>query len=910
MKKYFVLATALLAFATNVLSAPIDREKALKSAQEFLTKSRKGGPRLAPAQTHLQEATTTQGDAYYAFNIGQEQGFVIVSGDDRTPPILGYVEEGSFDASQIPDNMKVWLQGYERQIAWLQAHQDHTPETQTGEEREAVSPLVNCHWDQGEPFNNMCPFYTSTDRCVTGCTATAMAQVIYYHRRPKATTDPIPAYYTTSYNFYREEMPVTTIDWDNLLPSYEGDEPEDAINAVSTLMALCGQSIKVDYGPRSSGAVSSLMAIALRKYFNFAPSTHFIERDNYRLEEWENIIYQELAEGRPVLYGGMSSGGGHEFVVDGYDRDGLFHINWGWGGMSDGYFLLSVLNSDNTQGAGASSSNDGYSYDQDAIVGITPYDELPVPSNVLTIQKIDLRTSQTTYTRQTDGGFHPMVRADFFNMTGETGTFSVGLLILDAEGNICESYPVKEVTLGPNQGYRSSNMGDQRLAFQGLPNGRYSIALGSCLKDSEEGLMPCDGSLTFSIQADLSGNVLTLQLPQVNLTGTLAPEGDVEEGMPFKLNIEMTNNGTDFSRDVYVLVDGEEKGGFRMEIAGGTSATFTFEMGGLTQGDKTVELAYKDENGNNIIIASGNITVTATEQGEPHLVFNVSIEELTDNNILPSGKATVKMELTNDGNGNFNNRVGAMLLLRNGNKYSTYGDTPTTNLFLRKGESTTLTFVFRNLPNNSDFMVYRIQGNTAQSANIRFSTNFSQQGIGNNDLDVDINIAGLDDRQRLQGQMAKGMVALTNINAEIFVGKVWMKLLKWDSESSEWVLQDSDAPNMEISAGETQKVAFAFNGLEDKTKYTLEVSYQKNAEEIAQTSQTFRTNFDGTEDEPEEKTADVNGDGTIDTLDIAAVMSAIYGEYNEAADLYDDGRIDIADIWKVIEAMTTQTTNE
>jgi hypothetical protein len=286
------------------------------------------------------------------FNVGEQDGFVIVSGDDRTPAIMGYASEGTFKSDELPQNMKAWLEGYAEQIEWL-GHQksprhltlnDGEPAT----DHASVAPLITTRWNQGSPYNDLCPIDPTNDneRSVTGCVATAMAQVLAYHRAPNRTVRPIPAFTTERAGIFVDEMPVSALDWSNKLNTYKGSKSDAQNKSVATLMLLCGASVEMDYTANSSGASSDIIVSALRTYFGYASSTHRADRNNYRATDWDALIYGELANCRPVLYGGHSAGGGHAFVIDGYDHDGLYHVNWGWGGQCDGYFLLSVLNPD------------------------------------------------------------------------------------------------------------------------------------------------------------------------------------------------------------------------------------------------------------------------------------------------------------------------------------------------------------------------------------------------------------------------------------------------------------------------------------------------------------------------------------------------------------------------------------
>lgn len=320
---------------------------------------------------------------FYVFNMTDKGGFVIVSNESETTPILGYSETGSIelDPDKMPENMRNWLQGYADEIAWLQKQENYgkikiksvnnTKARTRSHATKAIEPLVKTTWDQGVPYNNLCPPYSNTRNCATGCVATAMAQVMNYHQWPTAQTATIPAY-TDSYGEQRSQLDPTTFDWDKMIPNYSGSYTDDQATAVATLMKYCGYSVEMDYD-YESGSTTDMVAIALKSYFDYNTTTQWVSRNYYTYDKWKDLIYYELEHGRPVVYGGQSSGGGHEFVCDGYkyqNGDDYFHINWGWSGYNDEYYLLSSLNPFGEQGIGGSTSDDGFHYGQDAVIGI------------------------------------------------------------------------------------------------------------------------------------------------------------------------------------------------------------------------------------------------------------------------------------------------------------------------------------------------------------------------------------------------------------------------------------------------------------------------------------------------------------------------------------------------------------
>ena len=385
------IMTVVIAMAEDVTPA-----EALKQATQFVqNRIASGQHSRRAAGTQAQLTQTGKVSGLYVFNVDNNGGFVIVSNDDRTEPILGYSDSGTFDPNNMPENMRAWLQGYADEIAWLKKHPDAAVSTsrRTGESESNIKtpilPLLETKWNQGTPYNNLCPYYLEDEygnilaysveyvdddyeHCATGCVATAMAQVMKYYEWPAQATESISFPYNSRYKWHNNTMPSlpsVVFDWANMIDDYESvDYSDTQAAAVATLMKYCGYSVKMDYGP-SSGAASNKVADALTTYFNYESTTVSKNRNYYTYANWIELLYHELKEGRVVLYHGASTGGGHAFVCDGYQGEDYFHINWGWGGTSDSYFKLSAMNPYD-QGIGGSSSKDGFSYFQGAIVGI------------------------------------------------------------------------------------------------------------------------------------------------------------------------------------------------------------------------------------------------------------------------------------------------------------------------------------------------------------------------------------------------------------------------------------------------------------------------------------------------------------------------------------------------------------
>ena len=375
----FLLTLLFVAFQipAKVSAAPITMEDAQTKAETYLAKckgSKKLKPiintrKLAPGKRTAQSAENST--PYYVFNRGENEGYVIVAADDLIEGVMGYTDKGEFDYHKIPDNMRAWLNEFAEFIEYVQKNPDSAPKKLKN--HPAISPMMKTLWDQGHPYNVLCPA-----NCPTGCVATALAQVLYFqHEKSVAETQDTIHGYTTGSGYELKTIPKgTPIDWDNMKRSYGSNATEKEIQAVAQLMLMCGVALQMEYTPSGSGAAVALCPDVMNKYFGYSQAK-LVGKSYYTDEDWDALMYNELCEGRVVLLGGWNSGGGHAFVCDGYDGYLCYHINWGWGGQSDGHFLMNYLNP-SSQGIGG--TGDGYSQGLCAIINAVPdnFEEKPM----------------------------------------------------------------------------------------------------------------------------------------------------------------------------------------------------------------------------------------------------------------------------------------------------------------------------------------------------------------------------------------------------------------------------------------------------------------------------------------------------------------------------------------------------
>ncbi|MDR1981773.1 MAG: C10 family peptidase [Tannerellaceae bacterium] len=432
------------------LTPKLSRQRDFRLSRTFSKKIQRNHP------AGLRNAAQQDEPMYYVFTPSNNQGFIIISGDDVAVPVLGYAEEGVFDESNL--NFKYWMDCLSEEIAEA-IENDVQQDAETKvlwdayineqlvslRSKASVSPLVQTRWNQTAPYNNSCPPGT-----VTGCVATAMAQIMKFHNWPTTRTVEIPGYTTSSEKIVIPTITGSTIyDWSNMPNLTLEYTTETKKIAVATLMYHCGVSVNMDYGP-SSGAVTSYAGSSLVTYFGYDKSVQNKQRLYYTDDAWETLLKNELSEGRPVLYAGHNPSDGHAFVCDGYNGTGLFHFNWGWGGYQDGYFVTTALN----PGSGGAGSGAGtYNLNQEILINIKPDPagtSIPVPDITIWPQTSITSSETSVDIGQAFSVNAPVCNGGLFPFSGE-----VGIALVNNSDNIVAVISQRSINLDPGYGYSS-----------------------------------------------------------------------------------------------------------------------------------------------------------------------------------------------------------------------------------------------------------------------------------------------------------------------------------------------------------------------------------------------------------------------------------------------------------------------
>ena len=382
MKRSYLFSIILLC-SVSAFAGPVTMEKATEKASAFFRARGVGDQSTISLAYQCRQVATTgmavpAKDAYYYVFNNNNNGFVVVSGDDCAEDVLGYSESGSFDANNIPENLRGLLDYYSTEIEWARCNnelssQDNSssPAYVASATYPAVSPLLTSRWAQYSPYNAYCKY--GSYAAAAGCTAIAMAQVMNYYKFPKTKTTSIP-YYSIAGWGSKSALDATTFDWSLIKDNYSRTDVSDidARKEVAKLVQYCGHSIETEYYVSASSAYMEYISQALCNYFGYKNVARLKERKFYSTTEWTKMLLNELENGRPVIYSSTKYGNyGHAFVIDGFDGKDMFHVNTGWGLTGCGYYKLSALNLQ--WGGGKNTPYQGaFSMGQKAIFGISP----------------------------------------------------------------------------------------------------------------------------------------------------------------------------------------------------------------------------------------------------------------------------------------------------------------------------------------------------------------------------------------------------------------------------------------------------------------------------------------------------------------------------------------------------------
>ena len=470
MKRFLFLLLLLL--PQMIWAEGVSKEKAERVALQFWGgETRSAGVELVWTGA---ESSTRQGDEvpYYVFRRVGQRGFVIVAGDDRAVPILGYSSESDFDVERMPSHVRAWMEGLGREIRYVCLRggvpsADVRREWQSTRIGQDVVLKETAQWDQLEPYNTLCP-KIGDEFCATGCVVTAACIVMRDRQYPDRGEGQIEAYTTKTQSL---DVPEIKLDhdyrWEEMPLNYKkGVYTKAQALAVAQLMRDVGAMMQVDFGWVTGGFAKDISR-TMPQFMKYSTSMRCLVRDVYTLSEWTEMIKEEIRQNGPMVYTGNSDqGGGHAFVLDGYTDDDFMHVNWGWSGEWNGYYRLSALDPNGEQGTGG--SGQGYNSHHQAIFGMVKRSaEEPV------IHDLRFLNFESSFEGQSLKGITLLNAIDrievgrvmnfSFGMVSNFGTHQftgqLSLRLMDAQGNtkkVLAEYDLNNLGLYPDDWFTGS----------------------------------------------------------------------------------------------------------------------------------------------------------------------------------------------------------------------------------------------------------------------------------------------------------------------------------------------------------------------------------------------------------------------------------------------------------------------
>ena len=594
MKKSVLLLLALWLCHLTLMATTVSQQRAKQIAAQFLSDKSTSHRSFSASQMQAAvvfDAVNGMGAPYlYAVQASSGDGYVIVSGDDRFAEVLGYSDSGSFDEKQMPDNMKAWLQGFIEEMKELDG-KGYAPVKTSRRATEAwpaIKPMTMTKWHQREPYNEMLPTADVIGHYSAGCMTIATAQLVRYWAqktgKPTTTLKAIPAYTTETAKIALEELPDTTFDWTKMRNAYDATSAEADKAEVANFIKYCAYANKSDFTPLVTGGRIIDIPKTLIEYFGFDNTANVQMHALHSQSDWAEMIYNELKNQRPVIYGASMTEitlAGHAFIIDGYDGDAMFHINFGWGGSSDGYYKLSVLDYHNKDNKDAPVSISSFTSSQMAVfeaqIGVSTPAE-PLYSSLLWTFLVSENT----------------VTAGYSNLFGVPNTLELGLAYLDESGTL-EPIVTKEEEVPQEMSFKEIAYTVQPTD---KPQGTYKIVPISRIK----------GSTLWTIEryryvwATFDGTTvkLTPSAPQLEATDVQAI-GSKRAKLDQEVSFVLTNKGSEFLDEIYLFASTtEEKGKVQ------SHCVVTVEENGSQQ----VVLIFKPD-----VAGKWNVWITTDEAG-------------------------------------------------------------------------------------------------------------------------------------------------------------------------------------------------------------------------------------------------------------------------------------------------------
>ena len=577
MKRTITLLSFLLFSATVLFANPVDPEKALETATEFwkskVGKSsaagmkRIGVDRMSKAAGRI--AVEEKNPQFYLFTAENNNGFVIVSGEDELPAIVGYSTDATNYATEMPDALVAWLGEYSEYVDEVRAGIIEPVQVRAAAGTR-VEPMLKTSWNQGTPYNNMCPTINGS-LPPSGCTATAMTQIMKFHEWPEHPKTSI----TWKSNITGETEYINIAshyyDWANMLEHYRGSYTQEQADAVALLTVDVGKAIGSSYGLSGTGSNEYNAAMAMVNVFNYSSDVVVVRRGETTEEEFVALIRENLEARQPVMFTGQgqSFSSGHAFVCDGIDEENLLHIDWGWDGSYNGFFDMTYMQ---PEGTGTGGGSGRYNVAQAIIANIHPkesgergragdptlYDTRindPVTGTELDEYVADASTGTAEF----------KITASFLNWSHSTVNTNLAFALENENGNYeyseIEDFKLS-IDLDKAVGYNISFNYD----ISGKTEGCYNIKLCYKQKDGSYKFMPGDNNMVIEVgsgKATLRKATPDVELSNFDFLTTPLYKGD---RLSFTAEFVNRNKANSTVLIVPVLNKQEADGSYSQEI--------------------------------------------------------------------------------------------------------------------------------------------------------------------------------------------------------------------------------------------------------------------------------------------------------------------------------------------------------
>ena len=592
-KRYlFLMLGALAAGAHAELRTAAEAETI---ARAFLTERLAEAPASIDLQQvavpvdrrHAAAAAAPAAAPVYLYRTSGGEAFVVVSGSTLLRPVLGYGDAPADTDEALPDNLASWLTWLGEATAYVERHPEASLAGQAVSTTPVAPLLGNIAWDQTSPWSDQCP-----NRYYVGCMATAMAQIIYYYRYPEHGTG------SHSYRWNGQTLSVDfaaqTYDYGLMFDRYTNSTTAAQRAEVAKLSYHCGVAVDMGYGAGGSGAYDFMIVQGMTRYFAYNPHAAILDRTCFTVDDWNAQLIGELTGRRPILFCGQSSSGGHAFVLDGINANGLYHVNWGWSGAYNGYFDVTVLNPEG-YGSGATDSEDGFTHVQTACVRLAPEAGVGGYVNSLRAGVISTNTPSVAV------GGQAHINVNNIQNYGIRLTGTACALIMQGADTVAlaEVGPFSCVAASENYGASATMNG--YYTMPALPDGTYQV-YAAVSEGGDRGLtdvIRCRATAPSYLNLTVAGGTATFSKASYDIDLTLSDwrfsDEDIYAGHATTINVDVTNNSDQtlagqFKIEMTGSIRGTLMAQSPVTIAPGATGTVTFRHSFPTAGEGTLQL--------------------------------------------------------------------------------------------------------------------------------------------------------------------------------------------------------------------------------------------------------------------------------------------------------------------------------